>query len=47
MCSDLDARGFGAVPLDGREIAELIYRAANPSTGDRGHIPRVQHHRRA
>ena len=42
MCADLDALGFAAVPLDGREVAELIYRAANPSTADRGHIPNVQ-----
>jgi hypothetical protein len=42
LCADLDALGFSSVPLNGREVAELLYRAANPSTGDRGHIPRVQ-----
>jgi hypothetical protein len=41
LCGDLDALGFSSIPLNGQEIAELLYRAANPSTGDRGHVPRV------
>ena len=42
LCGELDALGFASVPLNGREVAELLYRTANPSTGDRGHVPRVQ-----
>lgn len=40
--SEFEALGFAAVPLAGFEVADLLYRRLNPSTADRGLIPRLE-----